>query len=74
MKKNNEPSSIVTIIIDRVLDNKETKLAWCFVIDNKTIYFPKSQVEDIRESSKPIEIDAPFWLIKSKGLEDYIKD
>lgn len=61
---------ITTLKYDRLLDTKETKLAWCVLIDDKAVYLPKSQVEDIRESVK--EIDLPLWLVTSKKLEGYI--
>lgn len=60
---------LLTLKYDRLLDDKETKLAWCFIFANVLVYLPKSQVEDIRETVK--EVDVPRWIVEAKGLEGY---
>ncbi len=62
-------SDLISIQYDRIVDNRETELAYLFVIDNRDVWLPKSQVEDIRETEKVVDI--PFWLAKAKGLEAY---
>ena len=62
-------SDLIAIQYDRLLDDRETPKAWCFVIDGKTMYLPKSQVEDIRETEKVVLV--PLWLAKAKKLEVY---
>lgn len=62
-------NEIVTLIYDRLIDSMETLNAWCFVFGNDMVYLPKSQVEDIRETSK--EVDIPYWLMEAKKLEGY---
>lgn len=61
---------LIPIQYDRIIDAKETPKAWCFIVDGKIIYLPKSQVEDIRETEKVVVI--PFWPAKSKELEVYV--
>lgn len=60
---------LIPIKYDRISDAGETDKAWCFVIDGRLVYLPKSQVEDIRETENIVVI--PFWLAKSKQLETY---
>lgn len=60
---------LVTVTYDRLVNEKETDKAWCFLIGDKLVYMPKSQVEDIRETAK--EVDIPRWLVEVKGLEGY---
>ena len=64
-----EQNEIITLIYDRIIDSRNTRLAWCFVFGDETVFLPKSQVEDIRESSK--EVDIPCWLMEAKKLEGY---
>ena len=63
------PNEIITLIYDRIVETRETSRAFCFVFGGETVYLPKSQVEDIRESSK--EVDIPCWLMEAKELEQY---
>ena len=63
---NNE---LISIQYDRLVDEKETAKAFLFVIDGKNVWLPKSQVEDIRETEKVVDI--PLWLAKTKQLETY---
>ena len=62
-------NDLISVQYDRIIDSRETKLAYLFIIDNKEIWLPKSQVEDIRETEKVVDI--PYWLVKAKGLECY---
>ena len=64
-------NTIQTLDYDRLIDDWETEKAYCFVFDGETHYLPKSQVEDIRETAK--EVDIPLWLVEAKGLEDFVK-
>ncbi|TSA08032.1 MAG: hypothetical protein D4R73_09250 [Deltaproteobacteria bacterium] len=62
-------NELITLKFDRILDSRETRLSWCFVFGDETVYLPKSQVEDIRETCN--EVDIPHWLAEAKGLECY---
>ena len=64
-----EGSEILTLKYDDIVDASESKLAWCLVFDTRCVFLPKSQVEDIRETAK--EVDIPRWLAVAKGLEAY---
>jgi hypothetical protein len=64
-----EGDEIITLQYDQLIDSRETKLAWCFSFECTIYFLPKSQVEDIRETAK--EVDLPRWLAESKGLEAY---
>lgn len=61
--------SVVTLNYDRLVEGRETKWSWYFIFEGRGIYLPKSQVEDIRETSK--EVDIPQWLVEDRELEDY---
>jgi hypothetical protein len=63
-------NEIVTLNYDRLIDSWETVRAWCFLFGDKTIYLPKSLVEDIRESANEVEV--PRWLVEAEGLEGYV--
>lgn len=65
-----ENNELVTLNYDRLIDERETRLAWCVVFGGRAYPLPKSQVEDIRETAH--EIDMPWWLVKTKGLESYV--
>lgn len=65
------PFTLTTLLYEELVT--ETERAWCFIFEEglPPVYLPKSQVEDIRETSR--EIDIPIWLVDAKGLEDYVK-
>jgi hypothetical protein len=60
---------LITLKYDRIIDCRETRRAFFFVFGDQTVCLPKSQVEDIRETAK--EVDIPLWLAEAKGLEGY---
>jgi hypothetical protein len=64
-----ERRQLLTLKYDRLIDSRETRLAWCFLFGDQTIFLPKSQVEDIRETAN--EVDLPRWLAEAWGLEGY---
>jgi len=62
-------NELIAVVYDRLVDEKETPKAFMFIIDDKVIWLPKSQVEDIKETENVVLI--PLWLAKAKGLECY---
>ena len=65
-------NTIKTLEYSQIFDEYETEKAYCFAFgDDPRIYLPKSQVEDIRESTN--EVDIPLWLVDAKGLEEFMK-
>ena len=62
-------NEIITLRYDKLIDDLETDRAWCFVIDHRMIFLPKSLVQDINEIDK--EVDVPQWLVEKEGLESY---
>lgn len=66
------PHTIKTLVYEKLVVDRETDLAWCFVFERGLphVYLPKSVVEDIRETSN--EVDVPLWMVDAKGLDDYI--
>lgn len=65
----NFENELVSIEYDEIVDHRETPLAYLFIIDDEEVWFPKSQVEDIRETENVVDI--PLWLAKKKGLKTY---
>lgn len=65
--------TIKTLLYEELIDEKETEKAYCFEFEKGLpyVYLPKSQIEDIRETSN--EVDIPLWLVEANDLEDYIK-
>ena len=55
------------LIFDEII--KETKLAKLFRFDNYETWIPSSQIQDLDEDGKTMEI--PDWMAVEKGLEDY---
>ena len=64
----NDKHEIVTLTYDSI--KAESGMAWLFDFGGEECWLPKSQVEDIRETSK--EVDLPLWLVISDQLEGYI--
>ncbi len=62
-------NDLVSIEYDELIDSRETLKAYLFIIDDEEVWLPKSQVEDIRETEKVVDI--PLWLAKAKGLQTY---
>jgi hypothetical protein len=64
------------IQIDGISDNS-TEKAYLFEIGDEDVWIPKSQVLKIEYAlhrDKPEKALVMDWIIKSKGLEDYIVD
>lgn len=75
-RRENFGSEIKTLVYTELLNDRETPKAYCFLFTDERgiklpIYFPKSQVEDIRETAN--EVDVPLWLVEAKGLEDFLR-
>ena len=62
-------NELISVQYDRLVSEKETDKALLFIIDGKNVWLPKSQIEDIREAEKVVDI--PLWLAKAKQLETY---
>jgi hypothetical protein len=63
-------NQIVTLQYDRFLEERETEKAYCFVFGDELKFLSKTYVEDIRETSK--EVDIPYWLAELSETEGFI--
>ena len=50
----------------------ERELAYGIKIEGKLVWFPKSQIEEWTMSAESVSFWCPVWLVKNKGVEDFI--
>lgn len=67
---------LLTIAVSDTDENacRESEMAYGLKIEGRSglVWFPKSQIEDWTMSAESVSFWCPVWLIKDKGVEDFI--
>ena len=58
---------IITLVWDKI--EAMTPLTILFTFGDDDVWIPKSQITDLDEKTKTLEI--PLWLAEEKEIEDY---
>ncbi len=73
MKNKNDLKLLIIPVSDSDEDAvRESELAYGLKIEGKTVWFPKSQIQDWTVSAEQVSFWCPCWLIENKEVEDFI--
>jgi len=74
MAGSNDSATLYKISLDPewFLYSRSSEKAECWKIDDKIVWIPRSQIKERKQENKKVIMVLPFWLVREKGLEDYI--